>query len=109
MTECPYHLNEFKHLDVDLGGAEEDFDLGFKFEKRDARQPFWVLYVSYYSTTPGPISRGTLHYALGGSDESDEFQQRKLLARAKPAMASALRILKAGQPFESRSDAPQFV
>jgi len=109
MTECPYHLNDFRHLDVDLGGAEEGFDLGFKFEKRDARQPFWVLYVSYYSTTPGPVSRGTLHYALSGSDESDEVQQRELLARAKPALAGVLRTLQAGQPFQSGSDDPQFV
>jgi hypothetical protein len=109
MTECPYHLNEFKHLDVDLGGAEEGFDLGFKFEKRDARQPFWVLYVSYYSTTSGRVSRGTLHYALSGSEESDEAQQQELLARAKSPMADALRTLKAGQPLQSRSDDPQFV
>lgn len=109
MTECPYHLNDFKHLDVDLGGPENGFDVGFKFEKRDARQPFWVLYVSYHSTSPGPVCRGTLHYALNGSDESDEAQQQELLARAKRAMADALRALKAGQPFESRSDDPQFV
>lgn len=109
MTACPYHLHNFRHLDVDLGGAEVGFDLGFKFERRDGRQPFWVLYVSYYSTTPGPVVRGTLYYALSGSEESDEAQQQQLLARAKPAMADALRTLKAGTPFESRSADPQFV
>lgn len=109
MTDCPYHLNDFRHLAVDLGGAEDGFDLGFKFEKRDARQPFWVLYVSYYSTTSGPVSRGTLHYALNGSDERDEAQQEELLARAKPAIADALRNLKAGKPLQSRGDDPQFV
>lgn len=109
MTDCPYHLNDFRHLDGDFGGAEGGFDLGFKLEKRDAREPFWILYVSYYSTTPGPVSRGTLHYALSGSDESDEAQQKELLARAKPAIADALRTLKAGKPLESLSDDPQFL
>lgn len=109
MTECPYHLNDFRHLDVDLAGAEHGFDLGVKFEKRDARQPYWVLYVSYHSTTTGPVLRGTLHYALHGSDETDEVQQRELLARAQSPMAAALRTLRDGQPFESRSDDPLFV
>lgn len=113
MTECPYHLNNFKHLDVTLDGAEQGFDLGYKFERRDARTPFWVLYVSYDSTGLGLglVARGTLTFAdsLAGAGRSSEVEQAALLARAKPSIAQALRTLKTGQPLQTSSDNPQYV
>jgi hypothetical protein len=109
MPTCPYHLNGFEHADLDLDGAEEGFDLGVKFEKRDARQPLWVFYISYHSTYAGAVSRGTVHFARDSSADIDELEQAQLLAAAKPFIADALRAIKAGARLESRSDAPQYV
>jgi len=82
MAKCPYtHLNGFEHLDVDLDGAEQGFDLGYKFERRDARTPFWVLYVSYDAAGLGLglVARGTLTFAdsLAGAGRSSEWSKRR--------------------------------
>jgi hypothetical protein len=117
MTEsCFGHLNDFAHLDVDLRGAEEGFDLGFKFEQRESdessvhpetgikawAEPFLALYVSYVSLEPGPALRGTLHYGLGRSKWKDQsgsssVDQDRLLVDAKPLLADDLRALVEGK------------
>ncbi len=98
---CFGHLNEFTHLDVDLGGVEQEFDLGVKFELQDARQPFWVAFVSYTSIGEGPVHRGTLRVAVGESDAATRDQppdvaQQSILRQAKQHIAGCLRAIKGG-------------
>jgi hypothetical protein len=95
------HASGFTHLDI-----EEGFDLGVKFEKRDdARIPFWILYVSYYSTEPGPVTKGTLRFQARLADTEPE----QLLRSARHAITSDLLILKAGRPANSNADQPEYV
>jgi len=103
--KCFGHLNDFAHLDSDLAGPEAEFDLGFKFERRDAREPFWVLNVSYTSTASRPVLRGTLHFAASSSS----IGQEELLARVRPFLVDALRALKMGKTFPGTADSPQYV
>jgi hypothetical protein len=84
--QCPFtHLNGFEHLAVEQG-----FDLGCKFESRDARVPFWSLYVSY-EEIEGPTRRGTLHFDGRSTDDASE-----LLKRARPCVNNALRVIASG-------------
>jgi hypothetical protein len=109
MKECSYdHMNGFEHLD---SGAEEGFHLAFKFEKRDARTPFWVLYVSGFSTGPGLIVEGTWHFAdaLASDERSDDVARTGLLARARPHIVEGLRALKAGKPPRTSMANPQSI
>lgn len=113
--QCFGHQNNFAHLDIDLRGPEQGFDLGFKFEQRESdefaidpqtgikawAEPFLALYVSYAASGPEPGPHGTLHYGLARSRWSDQtgsssVEQERLLADAKPFLAEDLRALKGG-------------
>lgn len=37
-TFCADHINDFRHLTLDLGGLEQDYDLGFKFKKEESEE-----------------------------------------------------------------------
>jgi hypothetical protein len=111
---CEGHLNAFAHLDIDLHGEEQGFDLGFKFEERESKtraadaavnawgEPLLALYVSYASLGSGLVSRGTLHYAIGRSQWRDPIaaspiDQQTLLTRAQPLLEQDLRSVRAGR------------
>jgi hypothetical protein len=107
MAKClapDFHVNGFEHLDLDLDGADDGFDLGFKFWKNvEAREPYWVLYVSYSSYPGQPKHVGKLPH-FEDSRPSDEArdpatEQRALIDRARPLIANALRDVVAGRPL----------
>lgn len=102
MGECAIgHRSGFQHLDV---ADADDFDLGVKFEQIDTREPCWRMFVSYQSTTVGPVKRGHLHYeACEPSTDRDD-----LLSRAEPHIVRALAAIRSGhqKPPETSHDSP---
>jgi len=63
------------------------------------------LYVSYRSTEPGLVLKGSLYFNGGPGDEQDE-----VLRRARPYITDALRVLKASQTLTFATEAtPQRV
>jgi hypothetical protein len=94
--QCPFaHLNGFEHLAVEQG-----FDLGYKFDSRDARVPFWSLYVSY-EAREGATCRGTLHFDGRSTEDPSE-----LLKLARPFVDAALRAIARGGevPFTNAAE-----
>ncbi|MCC6498579.1 MAG: hypothetical protein IT193_20245 [Propionibacteriaceae bacterium] len=95
---------------------EKDFDLGAKFETKEAAdsaidprtgvqawsEPFVALYVSFDSlAADGTRRHGSLRYALGRSKWSDQaassaVDEQTLLAAAKPFLAEDLSLLRRG-------------
>lgn len=98
---CPFtHLSGFEHLEVEFG-----FDLGYKFEGRDARIPFWMLYVSY-EAIEGPVVRGTLYFHHRRPADVDG----EVLRGARPFITDALRVLSTGKALTfATQDNPQLV
>ena len=74
---CTDQVNGFRHLRLELGGLEDDYDLGFKFENMESdkfrldsttgvkawAEPLLLLYVSVTHRS-SPRSSQTLRYGL---------------------------------------------
>lgn len=113
---CLDHTNGFEHFVGQLGGLEEEFDLGIKFEERDPDEysidqttgvkvwpePVLSLYVSVKQVPAFHRSPVTLHYGLtrsrfSGGPTSNEADRQRLLELAIPLLISDLRLLKSGE------------
>ena len=113
--QCRNHVNGFTHFDVELGGLEKEFDLGFKFDTLESdsfyidpktgvksyAEPYLILYISFAPVASLLREPKTLCYGLtrskweneAGATPSDETH---LLEGSKPKIAEDLKIVQDG-------------
>lgn len=114
--QCLGHVNEFEHVSLDLGGIEREFDLGCKFEFREAdsyreipqtggkacAEPYLALYLSANRLSAPVEPPPTLRYGLtrskfaNGALQPTEADCQRLLELAAPEFKSDLGVLSEG-------------
>ena len=116
---CDGHTNGFRHLETDLGGLEEEFDVGIKIEEEESHlyeqdpatglkawyEPRLVLYASVVHKN-FPNDRHTLRYGLTrtayGTELKSIDEAKPLLVKlALPLLERDLKKMEAGGEPES--------
>lgn len=116
---CDGHMNGFRHLDTDLRGLENEFDVGIKISEEESDQyeidphagvkvcyePRLVLYASVVHKD-FPNDRKTLRYGLTRTAYGTELNSINdaipmLLGLALPALKSDLELIRSGTKVDS--------
>ena len=113
---CLGHEKGFQHLTVKVGGLEDEYDLGFKFEEKESdsysvdpitgikvwAEPELVLNISVKDPDDGNSSPLTLRYGLIRSRFANKLTAREadreeLLKCALPKLKADLESLRRGE------------
>lgn len=118
--KCRNHVNGFKHFDVELGGIEKEFDLGFKFDTLESdnfhinpktgvksyAEPYIILCISFAPVAsllrdPKTLCYGLTRMKWEKATEASPGDKAHLLEKAKLQIKEDLKMVQEGENPDS--------